>query len=58
MKITNHIKKLTTITTVGLVSKPNDGTLCGYVHEIETALNKHGVTLLIEDKSRPTFGVW
>ena len=56
MKITNHTKKLTTITTVGLVSKPNDGTLCGYVHEIETALNKHGVNLLIEEKSAQLLG--
>ena len=56
MKITNHTKKLTTITTVGLVSKPNDGTLCGYVREIEAALSKHDVSLLIEEKSAKLLG--
>lgn len=56
MKITNHTQKLKTISTVGLVSKPNDGTLCGYVHEIESALLKHGVTLLIEEKSAHVLG--
>lgn len=56
MKITNHTQKLKTISTVGLVSKPNDGTLCGYVHEIESALLKHGVKLLIEEKSAHVLG--
>ncbi|MFW9619561.1 NAD kinase (ATP-dependent NAD kinase) [Sulfurospirillum sp. 'SP'] len=56
MKITNHTQKLKTISTVGLVSKPNDGTLCGYVHEIEAALSKHNVKLLIEEKSAQILG--
>lgn len=56
MKITNHIHKLTKINTVGLVSKPNDSTLCEYVHEIKAALCKHDVTLLIEEKSAKVLG--
>ena len=56
MKITNHIHKLTKINTVGLVSKPNDSTLCEYVHEIKAALSKHDVTLLIEEKSAKVLG--
>ena len=56
MKITNHTQKLTTITTVGLVSKPNDSTLVIYVQEIEMALRKHGVKLLIEEKSAQCLG--
>jgi len=56
MKITNHTQKLTTIKTVGLVSKPNDNTLVSYVQEIETALRKHGVKLLIEEKSAQCLG--
>ena len=56
MKITNHIRKLTKINTVGLVSKPNDSTLCEYVHEIKAALSKHDVTLLIEEKSAKVLG--
>lgn len=56
MKITNHIHKLTKINTVGLVSKPNDSTLCEYVHEIKAALSKHDMTLLIEEKSAKVLG--
>lgn len=56
MKITNHMKKLSTIKTVGLVSKPNDGTLCGYVREIEAALHNHNVNLLIETNSAKLLG--
>jgi len=56
MKITNHTQKLTTISAVGLVSKPNDGTLIGYVQEIEAALQKHGVKLLIEEQSAQALG--
>ena len=57
MKIINRTQKLKTISTVGLVSKPNDNTLCSYVHEIETALLKHGIKLLIEEKSSHTLGL-
>ena len=56
MKITNHIQKLTKIETVGLVSKPNDSTLAIYVQEIDAALSKHGVKLLIEEKSAQVLG--
>ena len=56
MKITNHTHPLTTIKTVGLVSKPNDATLSSYVEEIARALHKHGVRLLLEEKSAQTLG--
>ncbi|MBP9566063.1 MAG: NAD(+) kinase [Sulfurospirillum sp.] len=51
MKITHHTHPLTAIKTVGLVCKPNDTSLRGYVCEIETALKRHGVQMLVEEKS-------
>ena len=56
MKINNHTCKLTNISTVGLVSKPNDSSLSIYVDEIRLALQKHGVTLLIEENSAKLLG--
>lgn len=56
MKITNHTKKLTKISTVGLVSKPFDPSLEAYVTEIKEAFSKHNVSLLIEEKSARALG--
>lgn len=56
MKITNTNKQLTTIAKVGLISKPLDSTLGCYVDEIEAALKRHGVTLLVEHKSAKLLG--
>ena len=51
MKITHYTHPLTTIKTVGLVCKPNDTSLLVYVCEIQSALKRHGVQMLIEEKS-------
>lgn len=56
MKITHYSKKLGTIKTVGLVSKPEDTTLAGYYHLIKKALCKQGITLLVEEKSAYNLG--
>ncbi|MDD2383003.1 MAG: NAD(+) kinase [Sulfurospirillaceae bacterium] len=56
MKITNTTKQLTTITKVGLVSKPHDTRLGSFVDEIKVALAKHGATLLVERKSAELLG--
>ncbi len=56
MKRTDHLKKLSTLSTVGLVSKPFDGSLMPYVLEIKAALAKYGATLLIEEQSAKVLG--
>ncbi len=56
MKITNYNEKLNQLHCVGLVTKPNDATLSPYVEEIRMALDKHGVKLLIEEKSAALLG--
>ena len=56
MKITYHTQKREQIKTVGLVSKPDDTSLAGYYHEIDKALQAHGVTLLVEEKSAKCLG--
>ena len=56
MKITQQNRKLSSIRHVGLVTKPGDATLGAYVDEIQAALAKHDVTLLIEEKSAHTLG--
>ncbi|MDD3342940.1 MAG: NAD(+) kinase [Sulfurospirillaceae bacterium] len=57
MKITNKNKQLTTITKVGLVSKPHDTALGSFVEEISVALKRYGVELLIEHKSAKLFNL-
>lgn len=56
MKITLKNEKLTTINTVGLVSKPDDASLRPYIEEIQKALNKHQAKLLIEESSANLLG--
>lgn len=56
MKITLKNEKLTTIKTVGLVSKPDDTSLRPYIEEIQKALNKHQAKLLIEEESAKLLG--
>jgi len=56
MKITLKNEKLTTIKTVGLVSKPDDISLRPYIEEIQKALNKHQAKLLIEEESAKLLG--
>lgn len=56
MKITQYDQQLSTIQCVGLVTKPNDKTLGRFVDEIHRALQKHGVTLLLEEQSAKTLG--
>jgi NAD+ kinase len=51
MKIINTDEKLEDIHVVGLVSKPNDKNLKSHYLDIKRALQKHGVTLLVEKKS-------
>jgi NAD+ kinase len=56
MKITQNNQKLPSIRCVGLVTKPQDASLGLFVEEIQGALQKHGVTLLLEEKSAQTLG--
>lgn len=51
MKIINTNEKLGHITTVGMISKPNDTTLKSHYESIKKSLQKHGVTLLVEENS-------
>ena len=51
MKTTHKNEKLTTITHVGLVSKPHDSSLHIYFKEIKDALHRYGVILLVEESS-------
>lgn len=56
MKITQHNQLLSTITCVGLTSKPNDASLRIFVDEIRMALHRRGVSLLIDEVSAQTLG--
>ncbi|MBV5279282.1 MAG: NAD(+) kinase [Campylobacteraceae bacterium] len=55
MKTTHKNEKLTTITHVGLVSKPHDRSLRMYFEQIKEALERRGVILLVEEKSAALF---
>ena len=56
MKITLKNEKLSTIRTVGLISKPDDTSLRPYFEEIQKALSRHTVKLLVEEKSAKLLG--
>ena len=56
MKITNINEKIQKIQTVGLVSKPNDTQLTPHVKRIKSALEEHGVELIVEEKSAALLG--
>lgn len=56
MKTTHKNKKLTSIRKVGLVSKPMDNTLSCHFQQIQTALDKHNVILLVEEESAKSLG--
>lgn len=56
MKITHHNKKLASIRTVGLISKPEDTSLVIYYEAIAHALEQHGITLLVEEQSATLLG--
>lgn len=56
MKITHRTETLTNISTVGLVSKPEDSSLVVHYEQIRLALSKYNITLLVDEKSASWLG--